>query len=35
MYCMVLLFLYIFALTCYLYGIVVNKLKYNENNSKY
>ena len=35
MYCMVLIFYYIFALSCYMYDIVVKKIKNYENNSQY
>jgi hypothetical protein len=35
MYCIVLIFFYIFALSCFLYNIVVNNSKYNENNSQH
>ncbi len=35
MYCMVLLFYYIFALSCYMYDIVVKKINNYENNSQY
>jgi len=35
MYCMVLIFYYIFALLCYMYDIVVKILNNYENNSQY
>ena len=35
MYCIVYIFIYIFALSCYMYIIVVNYKKNYENNSKH